>query len=70
MLVARAGGWFANVPVQLGGEVEFVDYPTMRELNSRANELDFWVNCRASSQRPAMGSDGSLAAWTSCCDNP
>jgi hypothetical protein len=70
MLVARAGGWFAIVPVQLGGEVEFVDYPTMRELNSRANELDFWVNCRASSQRPAMGPDGSLAAWTSCCDNP
>ena len=41
--VSRAAG--------LGGEVEFVDCPTMRELNGRANELDFWVNCRASSQR-------------------
>jgi nucleoside-diphosphate-sugar epimerase len=41
--VSRAAG--------LGGEVEFVDYPTMRELNGRANELDFWCNCRASSQK-------------------
>jgi nucleoside-diphosphate-sugar epimerase len=41
--VSRAAG--------LGGEVEFVDYPTMRELNGRASELDFWVNCRASSQK-------------------
>jgi nucleoside-diphosphate-sugar epimerase len=41
--VSRAAG--------LGGEVKFVDYPRMRELNGRANELDFWVNCRASSQK-------------------
>ena len=41
--VSRAAG--------LGGEVEFVDYTTMRELNGRVGELDFFVNCRASSQK-------------------
>jgi nucleoside-diphosphate-sugar epimerase len=41
--VSRAAG--------LGGEVEFVDYPTMRELNGRANELDFFCNCRESGQK-------------------
>ncbi len=35
----------------LGGAVELVDHPTMRELNGRVNELDFWANCRASSQK-------------------
>lgn len=35
----------------LGGEVELVDYPTMRRLNGRSGELDFWANCRASSDK-------------------
>ncbi|WP_018546937.1 NAD-dependent epimerase/dehydratase family protein [Streptomyces sp. LaPpAH-108] len=47
MEVARAVSRAAG----LGGEVELVDYPTMRALNGRANELDFWLNCRASSDK-------------------
>lgn len=35
----------------LGGDVELVDYRTMRRLNGRVGELDFWANCRASSDR-------------------
>jgi nucleoside-diphosphate-sugar epimerase len=35
----------------LGGEVQLVDHMTMRALNGRANELDFFCNCRASSAK-------------------
>ncbi|OHU18128.1 hypothetical protein BKG76_23275 [Mycobacteroides franklinii] len=35
----------------LGGEVELVDYLTMRALNGRFNELDFFGNVRASSAK-------------------
>ena len=35
----------------LGGELEMVDLPTMRALNGRANEVDFFANCRASSAK-------------------
>lgn len=35
----------------LGGEVELVSPLSMRALNGRANELDFFVNCRASSAK-------------------
>ncbi|MGW6280312.1 NAD-dependent epimerase/dehydratase family protein, partial [Kribbella sp. NPDC055071] len=35
----------------LGGELELVDFPTMRKINGRAGELDFWSNCRASSDK-------------------
>jgi nucleoside-diphosphate-sugar epimerase len=35
----------------LGGDVELVDYHTMRKLNGRPSELDFWLNCRASSDK-------------------
>jgi nucleoside-diphosphate-sugar epimerase len=45
--VARA----VSVAAGLDGEVEMVDHLTMRALNGRANELDFFANCRASSQR-------------------
>lgn len=47
MEVAKA----VSAAAGLGGAVELVDYPTMRELNGRANELDFWANCRASCQK-------------------
>jgi len=43
--VARAVSGAAG----LGGELEMVDYLTMRALNGRANEVDFFANCRASS---------------------
>jgi nucleoside-diphosphate-sugar epimerase len=45
--VARA----VSVAAGSGGELEMVDHLTMRALNGRANELDFFVNCRASSDR-------------------
>ncbi|MFD6195707.1 NAD-dependent epimerase/dehydratase family protein [Mycobacteriaceae bacterium NPDC060252] len=35
----------------LGGELEMVDYLTMRALNGRFNELDFFGNVRASSAK-------------------
>jgi nucleoside-diphosphate-sugar epimerase len=35
----------------LGGAVELVDYPRMRELNGRGGELDFFCNCRASGEK-------------------
>jgi nucleoside-diphosphate-sugar epimerase len=45
--VARA----VSVAAGLGGELEMVDYLTMRALNGRANELDFFCNVRASSAK-------------------
>jgi nucleoside-diphosphate-sugar epimerase len=45
--VARAVSGAAG----LGGEVKLVDHLTMRALNGRANELDFFCNCRASSAK-------------------
>jgi nucleoside-diphosphate-sugar epimerase len=45
--VARA----VSVAAGLGGELQMVDHLTMRTLNGRANELDFFANCRASSDR-------------------
>lgn len=41
--VSRAAG--------LGGEVEFVDYRTMRQLNGRYAEFDWWTNVRTSGQK-------------------
>jgi nucleoside-diphosphate-sugar epimerase len=45
--VARA----VSAAAGLGGEVKLVDHLTMRALNGRANELDFFCNCRASSAK-------------------
>jgi nucleoside-diphosphate-sugar epimerase len=45
--VARA----VSVAAGLEGELEMVDHLTMRAHNGRANELDFFCNCRASSER-------------------
>ncbi|MGW3283458.1 NAD-dependent epimerase/dehydratase family protein [Streptomyces sp. NPDC001002] len=47
MDVARA----VSAAAGLGGELELVDYATMRRLNGRAGELDFWSNCRASGDK-------------------
>lgn len=37
-----------SVAVGQGGEVVAVDHVTLRRLNGRAAEMDFWLNCRAS----------------------
>jgi nucleoside-diphosphate-sugar epimerase len=45
--VARA----VSAAAGLGGQLQIVDHLTMRALSGRANELDFFANCRASSAK-------------------